>query len=287
MRLMHFQSIQSIESKMTKQDNKKCCNLCSKSILGGNLARHMQTHNAEKSSFDCTICGKSFEKNHHLKIHMFLHNREKNFKCKECNYSSSQATNLKDHMTSTHADLDHQKRCNSCNYSGYSKQDLQHHMTKVHNKKPQGVKMEEDVYSGINYLFEEDIKVDEDIKKEVEDINMKLKVEVEDVKIGEVEMEDLKEALLEENSIEGEVLEAISAPEPSRDLLDEKVGHTNETTAEETSKDPAEICNMSMPCQREELDFCQETFDFCFLRAVALAENNQRREKKKKLCLWV
>ena len=253
------------------------------------MARHMHTHNAEKP-FDCTICGKTFDKSHHLKIHMFLHNREKNFKCKVCNFSSSQATNLKDHMTSTHADVEDQSRCNSCNYSGNSKQDLQHHMTKVHDEKPQGVKMEEEeVYSGINYLFEEDIKVDEDIKKEVEEINMKLKVEVEDVKIGEVEMEDLKEALLKE----GEVLEALAAPGLVEVLLEEKVRQTNETrvdedgSAEETAKDRTELCKMSMVCQREELDFCQETFDFCFLRTVALAENNQRREKEKKMCAWV
>ena len=249
---------QSIQGKMTKQDNKKSCSLCSKSILGGNLARHMQTHNAEKS-FVCTICDKSFDKNQSLKNHMFQHsNRQKNFKCKECSFSSSQATNLKDHMQAKHEGAE--------------------------NQKSQRVKMEVDVYSGMNFMFEEDIKVEEDIKREVEDINLKLKVEVEDVKIGKVQIED--EALLGENNLEEE---AIDAP---GDLLEEKVEDETrvDCLAAGRAKGPTiELCDMSMLCQREEVDFCQETFDLCFLRTVALAERHQRIEKetKEKLGVWV
>ena len=36
---------------------------------------------------------------------------------------------------------------------------------------------EENVYSGMGFMFEEDTKVEEDIKREVEDIKMKLRVE--------------------------------------------------------------------------------------------------------------
>ena len=154
---------------------------------------------------------------------------------------------------------------------------------------------EENVYSGMGFMFEEDTKVEEDIKREVEDIKMKLKVEVEDVKIGEVEIEDLKEdeALLQENAFEGELSELAIATEPQiGDSLEENVRSRNATrddwSAEETAEDPNELCNLSsMPCQREELDFCQETFDLCFKRTVALAESNQWREMKEKLSVWI
>ena len=217
----------------------------------------MQTHNGEKQ-LACTICGKNFEKNQHLKLHLFLHSREKNFKCKVCYFS------------------------------GDSRRDLHHHMTSVHDEeKPQEVKVE-DVYSGMGFMFEEETKVEEDIKKEVEDINMKLKVEVEEVIIGKVEIEDLKEgeALLVENNFEGELLDTVDVIEHAGDLLLlEKERDGKETIVDGSAK----LCNLSMACQREDLDFCQETFDACFLRTVALAESNQRRERelKEKMCVWV
>ena len=123
--------------------------------------------------------------------------------------------------------------------------------------------------------------MEEDIKREVEDIKMKLKVKVEDIKIGEVEIEDLNddEALLGENAFEGELSELAIATEPHPgDFQEENMRGRNETRgeAEETAKDLNELCNLSsMPCQREELDFCQDTFDLCFQRTVALAESIQ------------
>ena len=149
------------------------------------------------------------------------------------------------------------------------------------------------------FEFEEDAKVVEDIKREVEDIKMKLKVEAEDVKIGEVVIEDLKydqEALLQENDFEGELSELAIATDPHpRDLLvqenvtctsgtrkaKDKIDLTNGTRK---AKNENELCNLaSMPCQREDLEFCQETFDLCFLRTVELAERNQWREIREKL----
>ncbi|XP_034032699.1 zinc finger protein 469 [Thalassophryne amazonica] len=117
-------------------------------------AKSVEMHpNCKDPSRDCHHCGKQFPKPFKLQRHLVVHNLEKIFLCHKCPVSYQEAQELKDHLKSTHkeveeldskhttlytcelcADVMHVIKksfiCSTCNYTFSKKEQFDRHMEK-------------------------------------------------------------------------------------------------------------------------------------------------------------
>ena len=83
---------------------------------------------------DCTICGKSFENQCNLKIHVTsIHQKVKNFKCDFCESTFSVKRSLTTHIQNVHVGL-RKYKCDFCSKAFTSLYNLKSHVTSIHQK---------------------------------------------------------------------------------------------------------------------------------------------------------
>ena len=83
---------------------------------------------------DCQICGKSFENQCNLKIHVTsIHQKVKDFKCDFCESEFSVKRSLTTHIQNVHVGL-RKYKCESCSKAFTSLYNLKSHVTSIHQK---------------------------------------------------------------------------------------------------------------------------------------------------------
>uniref|UniRef100_A0A8C6WRV5 C2H2-type domain-containing protein n=1 Tax=Neogobius melanostomus TaxID=47308 RepID=A0A8C6WRV5_9GOBI len=110
------------------------CTVCGRSFSrNDHLKSHMRTH-TRNTSFMCTVCAVSFSQSNALKIHMRTHTGEKPFRCSVCGKSFSENGTLTKHMM-THTG-EKPFRCSVCAVSFSQSYNLKKHMRTHTGEKP-------------------------------------------------------------------------------------------------------------------------------------------------------
>ena len=115
--------------------------VCGKKLTRSNLARHMNIHKNVRP-FNCSICDKAFRAKSNLNEHMRIHNDERPFHCSFCKMTFRQKTHLQMHDIKTHRGrdetnvkaMDHVFVCRECDFSSSDESDLKRHKRAKHSK---------------------------------------------------------------------------------------------------------------------------------------------------------
>uniref|UniRef100_A0A673C8H5 C2H2-type domain-containing protein n=1 Tax=Sphaeramia orbicularis TaxID=375764 RepID=A0A673C8H5_9TELE len=92
------QTDQMKKSPIEKNQNKPCrlCHLCCQSH--GELKKHMRKNHKGEKAYKCTYCGKVFDQECHLAVHVRIHTGEKPYSCDFCGKTFAQNSNRIVHL---------------------------------------------------------------------------------------------------------------------------------------------------------------------------------------------
>ncbi|XP_072934562.1 uncharacterized protein [Epargyreus clarus] len=89
---------QSSTTEEESHDTSYYCSVCNKSFQKNmQLQNHMRNHRAERR-FVCTYCNKAFSQSNNLRAHLRIHTNERPYKCSDCGKAFTQVTNLNNHV---------------------------------------------------------------------------------------------------------------------------------------------------------------------------------------------
>jgi KRAB domain-containing zinc finger protein len=94
------------------------------------IENHIKLHNSNGKVFECDICGFLVSTSHHLKRHMNIHEKSKNYNCGKCSYSNKNLNLIKKHFTESHFDL---FSCESCEEVYLCSGELEKHKKESHS----------------------------------------------------------------------------------------------------------------------------------------------------------
>ena len=97
------------------------------------------------NTYDCIFCKMAFETHEYLLVHLMEHNKDKPFKCDECNEEYLLETSLVAHKKKYHPSIEYSKgqyKCVYCVLSFFSEEELLSHICKSKSDATKNVKEE-------------------------------------------------------------------------------------------------------------------------------------------------
>lgn len=116
------------------------CNICKQSFLTkAKLLTHKQSFHKGQYSFECELCGKTYNHQSNLNRHKAVHKEkpqdtletEDDLKCKICNKHFSSKSNITKHIKVVHRQI-RQFNCEWCTNSFTVKGNLKRHVLRAH-----------------------------------------------------------------------------------------------------------------------------------------------------------
>ena len=106
-------------------------------VVKSELTQHKQSvHKVGGRKFECEKCPYISYKKSYLDIHIKgVHNKIRNYLCKECGLGCLQKAGLKQHMNCVHKMGDSKFKCEECPYTSFLKGSLKSHIERVHENK--------------------------------------------------------------------------------------------------------------------------------------------------------
>ena len=97
----NFQNLKMVgETKKRSKGTKEECQICGKAI--SNLKSHMYVHTKERP-FKCADCGEGFKRQSELTRHLKTHTNKRPFKCEQCEKTYTFKFNLNRHVQTEHS----------------------------------------------------------------------------------------------------------------------------------------------------------------------------------------
>ncbi|XP_050090985.1 zinc finger protein 569-like [Anopheles aquasalis] len=112
--------------------NKLPCVQCGKMIARNNMKQHLLVHDPDRPKVFCTYCGKAFQDQGRMQLHINSnHTLENKYPCEICGKTYLRPTSLRDHIKSKHTQ-DKQYQCSECGLIFNSWATRWHHFKKEH-----------------------------------------------------------------------------------------------------------------------------------------------------------
>ncbi|XP_075976116.1 uncharacterized protein LOC142976569 [Anticarsia gemmatalis] len=125
--------LRNCHMKCHRKTKAHICPICSKAFKTSNqLSKHKQIHKSGNTPVQCPNCLRELRNEQRLKIHIAeVHDKVKQFKCSQCDYTSTRKEQLKMHMRSHTGDKPY--ACDVCEYRSGDHNALRRHK-KQHSK---------------------------------------------------------------------------------------------------------------------------------------------------------
>lgn len=138
--------------------NRKCCEICGKTMVYNLLEGHMRTHfgikpykctmcpktflnklrlnqhtlvHTGEKPYKCDLCDKSFRQKSHVYQHRRIHTGEKPYKCSYCGRAFATSGNLREHERLHSGETPY--RCNMCTEKFVNSKALKRHASQIHS----------------------------------------------------------------------------------------------------------------------------------------------------------
>jgi len=153
--LVHSKICKGSKAKNEHKKADHVCEECGKTLTSRNgLMTHMLLHNPEHGNHKCDECDKNFATEFSLRTHRKTQHEGKNncFPCEVCGKVITSKKSLRDHIKRVH-DKTMDRKCDQCDFSTTNNTDLKRHIESIHLGITYPCDQCEAVFPHYNYLY--------------------------------------------------------------------------------------------------------------------------------------